>query len=33
MDTSNESRIYAYAIFIAIIIGILIGMGILKSQM
>jgi len=29
----NESRIYTYAIFIAIIIGVLAGTGVLKSQM
>ena len=31
-DIENESRLYAYAIFIAIVIGILGGTGVLKSQ-
>ncbi len=33
IDINNESRIYAYAIFIAIIVGVLTGTGVLKSQM
>lgn len=31
-DIDNESKVYAYAIFIAIVIGILGGTGVLKSQ-
>jgi hypothetical protein len=32
MNIENESKIYAYAIFIAIMVGILAGTGFLKGQ-
>ncbi|MBZ9577513.1 hypothetical protein KJA13_00535 [Patescibacteria group bacterium] len=32
IDIDNKPRIYAYAIFVAIIMGVLAGTGILKSQ-